>query len=70
LEFITITWKLSVGADKDRRVLISEQGFEKSDEKVKKLKGYEESLLNIVRSQLSKVLGLGLSLTVWIGIYG
>jgi hypothetical protein len=42
----------------------------KSDEKVKKLKGYEESLLNIVRSQLAKVLGLGLSITVWISIYG
>ena len=36
----------------------------KSDEKVKKLKGYEESLLNTVRLQLAKVLGLDLSFTV------
>ena len=36
----------------------------KSDEKVKKLKGYEKLLLNSVRSQLAKVLGLGLSYTV------
>jgi len=41
----------------------------KSDEKVEKSKGYEESLLNTVRSQRVKVLGLGLSLTVSISIY-
>ena len=42
----------------------------KSDEKVKKLKGYLESLLNTISSQLAKVLELGLSFIVWISKCG